>query len=44
MLTGLKGYYYKGEFVKGKKQGQGEQRTQSGLLFIGEFKEDEVVG
>eukprot|EP01016_Furgasonia_blochmanni_P003201 TRINITY_DN11255_c0_g1_i5.p1 TRINITY_DN11255_c0_g1~~TRINITY_DN11255_c0_g1_i5.p1 ORF type:complete len:621 (-),score=70.11 TRINITY_DN11255_c0_g1_i5:256-2076(-) len=38
------GSCYKGQWYKGKRQGKGELKTETGRVYIGLFNEDEVVG
>ena len=43
-MTRPDGYFYKGDWFKGKRQGQGQCKTAEGKWFIGLFCEDEIVG
>mmetsp|Transcript_38428 Transcript_38428/g.34209 ORF Transcript_38428/g.34209 Transcript_38428/m.34209 type:complete len:155 (+) Transcript_38428:101-565(+) len=43
-LTMNDGYYYKGEWFQGKRQGRGECRLANGRFYSGFFHEDDMLG
>jgi len=38
------GFYYRGEWFRGKKQGRGESRDENGKFFSGLYHNDEPMG